>query len=274
MTIYTGERGCGRMKSDSLYHHWSLSPGGIPISSLLLDPPWVFSQDTLDRLGISSIGIYLLPRMNSEGERIIGKNGQPIYDIFDIVGQEHYPYTSDFYVELCKHGASRKLAKNTQLSLLSTESVHFLLHAKASINMENTQMLEFWHVVSEDLPCLTFQQAHNFPTAEWLQASPEMCNRLWFHSIAEKDLVKSENVCVRNFMEHSYRVLPAIVQPEWQAAAFMYLPMGKFVATSQHDGTFSKEIMDALNKLPADMQRLVVPINLQEPNEKDDTSNI
>jgi hypothetical protein len=116
-------RGCGEREPGGVYAESGLSPHGRPLEEFLFDPPLPI-PDGLDLINKPQ----LWQRTLVSGEPALDAEEQPIYDLLIWVGEEHYPYCSDYLEEVKRYGASRKLNPNLDLSLLSRSSRMILAH--------------------------------------------------------------------------------------------------------------------------------------------------
>src|SRR5258708_37000382 len=81
----------------------------------------------------------LWQRTLPSGEPALDAEGDPIFDLLIWVGEEHYPYCSDFIEEVKQFGAPRRLNPNLDLSLLSRSSRMILAHPRARNTAWQTQ---------------------------------------------------------------------------------------------------------------------------------------
>ena len=116
-------RGCGEREPGGVYAESGLSPRGRPLEEFLFDPPLPIPEG-LDLVNKPQ----LWQRTLASGEPALDAEEQPIYDLLIWVGEEHYPYCSDYLEEVKRYGASRKLNPNLDLSLLSRSSRMILAH--------------------------------------------------------------------------------------------------------------------------------------------------
>jgi intein/homing endonuclease len=87
-------RGCGEREPGGIYAECGLSPRGRPLEEFLIDPPLPVPE------GLDLVNKPMLwQRTLASGEPALDKDGQPIYDLLILVGQEHYPYVPDFLEE-------------------------------------------------------------------------------------------------------------------------------------------------------------------------------
>src|SRR5712672_1863788 len=128
------ERGCGDREPGGVYCESGLSPRGRPLEEFLIDPPLPL-PDGLDLVNKPQLWQRTLP----SGEPALDAEGDAIFDLLIWVGEEHYPYCSDFIEEVKQFGASRRLNPNLDLSLLSRSSRMILAHPRARNTAWQTQ---------------------------------------------------------------------------------------------------------------------------------------
>ena len=119
-------RGCGaRRDPGTIYSTW-LSRKKDPshrkgmLKYFLWCPPWVVFPE---QLGLTSSGVKIIERSDGSG----------IFDIYDVIGREHYPWFTDFFVEADAMGTSRKIARTSRFDLLSPESQHLYIFSLGSL---------------------------------------------------------------------------------------------------------------------------------------------
>lgn len=132
------ERGCGEREPGGVYAECGLSPVGLPLEYLLIDPPLPVPEG-LDL--INKPQLWLRTEAGGTNEPVLAvETGRPIYDLVIHVGAQHYPYAPDYIEETRRMGASRKLNANLDLSLLTRHSRMLLAHPKAiPCNWKNLQ---------------------------------------------------------------------------------------------------------------------------------------
>ncbi len=116
-------RGCGKArKVGGIYAVCDFSNHGLPLSSFMICPPVKINPG---EIGLSSIGIALLPRDSED---------RVIWDMWDIVGKEHYPYFPDFVEEAIHLGTfSRRVPRSTDFTKLTRASRHMLVFPRGTI---------------------------------------------------------------------------------------------------------------------------------------------
>ena len=108
-------RGCGTRIQHALYACIPTGDTAIPIERFILDPPLPWSM-----------GHFRGPRLYERNDGVT--------DMILWIGQEHYPYVSDFIEEARQHGISRRVPISRQLTyhmLDSRDSRILLVHPRA-----------------------------------------------------------------------------------------------------------------------------------------------
>jgi hypothetical protein len=145
-------RGCGEREPGGVYAESGLSPYGRPLEEFLFDPP-LSIPDGLDLINKPQ----LWQRILATGEPALDEEQQPIYDVLIWVGEEFYPYCSDYLEEVKRYGASRRLNPNLDLSLLSRSSRMILAHP----HVLNTR----WQEQRPPQSCKKNVPGHDVPSA-------------------------------------------------------------------------------------------------------------
>src|SRR5258706_876923 len=127
-------RGCGDREPGGVYCEWGMSSRARPVEVFPIDPPLPVAGG-VDLVNKPQLWQRTLP----SGEPALDAEGEPIYDLLIWVGEEHYPYCSDFIEEVKQFGASRRLNPNLDLSLLSRSSRMILAHPHARNTEWQTQ---------------------------------------------------------------------------------------------------------------------------------------
>lgn len=250
-------RGCGRRQKGAAYLEVAMSPDGQPIEEFLLDPPIPIDKDAL---GLSNIGVKLIQR---------GTTG--IWDVWDIIGQQHYLNVSDFVEEARRFGISRRLSTKLDFSLLTEQSRLMLLHSRAWIDN---------HYDYTVAPAGLGQCPKRLPSHDpWNDnATSVMCVGLWNEDIeggkqCERgihpigSIVAVEQLKEREGQEHRYveRTMPAFkysgyrrpdgVTPVYKLALFAAFPIGRLVVIRDDDGDYHKAHEKALKaKVKVDVE--------------------
>lgn len=150
-------RACGRRLRGGVYAENRLSEDGLPIEYFIVDPP---TPVELEALGLAPVGVQLIE---------VGG----VTHVFDVVGQEFYPYPADYIEETRRLGASRRLPANLDFSSLGPESRLVLIHARAVIE----------NFAAYPQPPLVGCPRGLAPHAQ--SPLPEMCAGLWWHDLGE-----------------------------------------------------------------------------------------
>lgn len=124
-TSSSPERGCGKRAAGGVYAETLTGPYGHPIEEYLIDPPYLVDAPTL---GLTPVGVKLVEMPNRQAA-----DGTPVHWIWDWVGAGYYPNPADFVEEARLYGASRRLPKNLDWSLITPETRLVLVHSRAGI---------------------------------------------------------------------------------------------------------------------------------------------
>jgi hypothetical protein len=165
-------RGCGNARvAGGIYVTVPTSPNGRPIEYFLVDPP---APVDVDPLGLSPLGMRLIKRPGTDD----------VYDLWDIVGQVHYPSPADFVEEVRRIGASRRVQNNDSIdwAKVTPESRLVVLHARAYV--ENWQAIAWaWAEESKKYQSLRGRQ-WECPTGKHDGVAPDCsCVGLWYEGI-------------------------------------------------------------------------------------------
>lgn len=158
------ERGCGKRKKGATYIEVELGPTGIPVSWFWCEPPQLID---VNELGLSPIGVKILPRAGVEG----------LYDVYDIVGGEYYPNVADFVEETHRMGISRRVSTTADFEKLTEGSRLFLFHAKAHIDGANVVLQDAGREVVCPKLSLYTQTKRPHPDG--------MCIGAWWHDLVD-----------------------------------------------------------------------------------------
>lgn len=164
------ERGCGTRAEGGIYAESGLGPNGLPIE--LFVPDRVVPVDG-EAMGLSSIGVKLI-RSKKTG----------VWNIYDIVGQEHYPNPTDWLEETRRYGASRRLSQSLPFHLLTSASRMIVLHRRAYI--QNYQ--EYYDV--RDLPRPSWEERPDLYFWQHCPHAPEIdtTDLEWIGALARRGL--------------------------------------------------------------------------------------
>ncbi len=189
--ILSTERACGRRIKGAVYAETRLGDRGTPLEFFIVDPPRPVDLATL---GLTAVGV-----------KLVDVDG--VWHIFDVVGQEYYPYPADYIEETRRKGASRRLPANLDFAKLSPESRLLLIHQKAIIT--NYDQYPQPPVVLCPKGLVEHQSA----------PLPSMCAGLWWHDLPESERRLPGGVEYHGFSR------PAGVTPVYQHGVFLTLPI-------------------------------------------------
>jgi len=199
--LITPERGCGHRIVGGIYAETRLSRDGQPLEYFLVDPPQAVD---LSQLGLTAVGV-----------KQIEING--VWHIFDVIGEEHYPYPADYVEETRCKGASRRLPRNLDFSRITLASRLVLVHRKAILR--------------------NFAQYPQPPQLECPKMLPvhaiaplgETCAGLWWHDIPASvgEMLEDGRILRKLAGGIQYRVYsrPQDVHPQYAHGIFMIPPI-------------------------------------------------
>lgn len=127
-------RGCGDREPGGIYAEVPTSPNGKPVEAFLLDPPIRVPEG----FGLPMRGAAVIKRPNED---------PPIFDLYDRVGEEHYPNVQDMIEEVRRKGASRRLGTGTEFAQLGPGSRLILAHPRAVIGNAH----DYYQMMAPDL---------------------------------------------------------------------------------------------------------------------------
>ncbi|MBU2611990.1 MAG: hypothetical protein KJ606_13760 [Chloroflexi bacterium] len=198
--ILSTERACGRRIEGGVYAETRLSEGGGPVEFFIVDPP---RPVDFSALGLTAVGVKLI--------EIDG-----VWHVFDVVGQEYYPYPADYIEETRYKGASRRLGAKLEFAKLGPESRLLLIHQKAII--ANFDQYPQPPVVL----CPKGLDEHQ--TAPL----PTMCAGLWWHDLRKSDIEDGLRRLPGGVKYHAFP-RPQGVTPVYEHGVFFSLPITNLV---------------------------------------------
>lgn len=196
-----------------------------------------------NQIGLSAQGILV-----KEGTPY-GRKG--IWDIFDWVGTNHYPYVPDFVEEGQRYGFSRRVPKSAPLNLLTTESMHLLAHSRAIIK----NYKPFYEDRQNIRLCPRGHEIHNSGEAEqsclgllWEVLDPDLedqrIHRRWFPP-------KTEN-------QFDYKAAHYHEDVEWEFGIFAALPITSFEVIDDPYSDKAEQAMQLLEESGTDIPYYLV----------------
>lgn len=123
-------RGCGKRTAGGLYVCCGLSPDGSPLENFIVDPPIPYTGDRF------------------RAPLVIEREGKKHLMLW--VGNEYYPFCSDFIEEVRKYGASKRVPNNFSIEELEEGSMLLLVHPKAI--MQDYSFLPLPEFCPKDIP--------------------------------------------------------------------------------------------------------------------------
>lgn len=211
-------RACGQRIRGGVYAEARLSEDGLPIEYFLVDPPIPVE---IGQLGLASVGVQLIKIQVAGTKHLPG-----VHYIFDVVGQEFYPYPADYVEETRRLGASRRLPANLDFSRLGPGSRLILIHARAVID-------DF-----TGYPQPPWVECPNGIDTHLISPLPEMCAGLWWHDLPG---TPDENGLVLRWIEGGtqYRGYPRPenADPSYRHGVFFSLPISNLAVIQGAEAT-------------------------------------
>lgn len=249
-------RMCGEgREAGGVYFEVASSQDGAPIDFFLMCPPVPIDAEEQKRLGISPIGMSLLPQKDADGNTI--------YHIADWIGESHYPDIWDFLTEGSALNFSRRVPSTFDFSKLSNQSRIYFIHPRGWIeNWPQYFEHEPSYPLTECCPhdVAIYRMGGRFPTINDHSHSykhHEFCSRLWLQDLTESKKTKVRYISQtdRN-KEISERLVqkmlpceahyqgfmrPLEVTPQYRAAIIGSFPLGRIAVVKSPDGEHSKK---------------------------------
>jgi hypothetical protein len=229
------ERGCGTRKKGGIYAVCGMSENGLPLSHFMMCPPRHIEDPSA--IGLSYQGVTLMERPSASGT----------FDMWDIVGKEHYPYFPDFVEEgMALRSFSRRIPKSTNFGSLTPESRHMILHPRGFITSDRSPWrTRRWFFPGTNSECPKYIEPHVSPPP-W--GDVEMCLGMLWEAIPAEDNPATDDVVLRKrpSFEYSHVATPEGASPKFDLALCMWLPITKFeVIADPGEGTH-QDAVDAL----------------------------
>lgn len=210
------KRQCGTRHSGGVYITTNELKDIETLAQFMIDSPF-----STEGLNLSSVGMNLIQRP-----------GTDIYDVYDVIGQDSYPFVWDFIEETIQLGISRKIPKNLMAKITPGESMHIMVHAKALAKSGDDYMHEF---------CPTHQEFHTDPDVDCLARAK------WCQQPTKGDIPGTDREYTRRLecgREYKAGVAPA--GTEYEQAAFLWMPITRFEVI---EDTQNQTHNDAVNSL-------------------------
>lgn len=231
-------RGCGPGRvPGGVYAECGLSREGQPLEHFLLDPPVRLGLDQQQALGITPIGVTLVP----DPER------EDVHHVFDWVGSVHYPNVADFLEEVARYGLSRRLPRNLDFARLGRESRHVLLHASAWIDDPGPYFADRMKAGGPLMWC-----PRTLPRHMVRRAPPPMCAGLWWEDVDGGREVSSllgwraveRQMPAFRYLAHRPPVLPDGYARRYTPAAFASFPISRVVVITDPAGGTHRQALE------------------------------
>jgi hypothetical protein len=230
-------RGCGTRQAAGIYLEVGLGYGGKSLEFFLSDPPIHMTCDT-------KVGVELIERGG-------------VVHVLDWIGEQHYPFATDFLEEGRRYGFSRRIPKNLDLSRLTAESRILVVHARGLVvNHEALRpfMPEHYNTPYTEQgkrkPAHTHHCGHleRTTSSEHYQPDPhrDHCTRdLWTAPPATRVEDGAPPRYIREFASVSYEVFPLSPDapaPEYVSALVASLPITNISVIRAKDGSHTETL--------------------------------
>lgn len=230
-------RGCGTRSSGGLYLECGTGYGGKPLEFFLSDPPIPMTCDT-------KVGVELIERGG-------------VVHVLDWVGEQHYPFVTDFLEEGRHYGFSRRIPRTLNLSRLTAESRLLIVHAKGLVvNREALRPFipERYNTPSTEQgkrkPAHKHHCGHLEQTANPEHYQPDShthgCTRdMWAVPPASRVEDDAPPRYIREFASISYEVAPLALDapaPEYVSALVASLPITNISVIKARDGSHQETL--------------------------------
>lgn len=233
-------RGCGSSRTvGGIYLEVPLGPNGRPVEDFLVDPV----IEVPENLDLAPRGVTLI-------ERVVAGEKTGVWDVWDHVGEKHYPNVWDFVYEVKRMGMSRRVQPNLPFEKLTPDSRVVLMHPRAfignagdlyrAIDAEEQEYNNegcWWHCPKcihehEQFPVYTRGSKDSMPT----------CIGTALHVVTGGDTVLDPSTPPRTVEREvpagTYRARkrPDNFAPQFSRGIFMVMPAYKLVVINDPDG--------------------------------------
>lgn len=258
-------RGCGVREPGGIYFEAAkCTPAGRQqglcrsVWSFLFDPPL-----PLGDVEIPDRGVLIMERPDGSG----------VHDVWDRVGESGYPNVADMVEEIKYFGLSRRASKSLDFSLLSTESIIFLIHPRA-ILLNHDDLYDYLISEVEETPhhahefkCPCGRVAHQHlprvgSTDDPIGYQRQMCAGLWWECVTKAepvyDLAAPRRSCTRQSGSLTYaaRHLPHGFKPQYAPGIFARFPIGNLAVINDPEGGQDKAALRRLEGVRLPVLRL------------------
>jgi hypothetical protein len=200
------------------------------VEAFLLDPPMRIPAG----LSVSPLGVSTIVHGG-------------VTHIVDWVGSQFYPNIADFAEECRRFGMSRRLPSNMDVSRLTRESRHLLIHARAII--ENGAEWDIW-----DCPHYPQPLEEHDPVRRFMGCRVPTCAGLWWRDVRDTTDDAREGMVLRRMPSFSYTVPapPPGIKPRYQPAFFASFPISRLVVVAGNDHEETLARLRAQANLPVE----------------------
>jgi hypothetical protein len=213
----------------------------MPLEHFLICPP--------RRVNIESLNL------STRGARLMLRSDFDVWDIWDYVGKQHYPYVPDFVEEGRRYGFSRRLSKTLDFSRLTRDSRQIIIHPRGYIDCGYEYLLSHNDQRLADLSTLTpwpsvcpqnFDEHNSRDPIDG--PHPEMCHSMYYEAIKpdpDTETTTEQPLFYRTRRRSSYIHYDHFVTPEgaefdWHTAIVMWLPISNIEVIEADDGSHEK----------------------------------
>ncbi len=243
--ILTAPRGCGASpKVGGVYI--AVEPGlyGTPVWNFLLDPTQVLP----DGFGLSDIGMQFRAQMNPDGSPSLDKQGNQVYDLWDMIGGSGYPNPADWIMEVSILGFHQLVSPHLQFNLISEKSYYYACHRRASIVdvvLYQEERAREVRQPTSTTPLCPFDIKQHFDGTLF----PATCPGILFEDLIHGEVLHNRYVrrTMPSFQYEGYAQLTPDI--EHQTAAFFRLPIGIMAEFIVYDDPNTNKAQLALEKL-------------------------
>ena len=149
-------RGCGKRVAGGVYIVTELSHKGLPLDLFLYDPPIVPTDDNGNIILPGAVGLQMM------------EYGDGLIDLWDWIGESHYPYFPDFWEEVSRYGLSRRMSASADFSKLKANSYTVGFHRRGIVTAKKAFYVDIvkMHEVGTGMDLCPQNLEHNIDDKE------------------------------------------------------------------------------------------------------------